>query len=72
MDVLAIASVLGHVGLGGDLAASNARKISRNVEGESAEFLHVHTAALAKVIVQVSDQGSPDDLHLQSGGQTIS
>ena len=72
MDVLAVASVLVHVGVGSDLAARNAREVSRNIEGKSAEFLHVHTAALAKVIVQVSDQGPPDDLHLQSGGQTIS
>ena len=65
VDVLAIVALLCHVGVGGDLAASDARKVRHNIKSEGTELLHVHTLALTQVVVQVGNQGSPDDLQLQ-------
>ena len=69
MDVLALTTIGSHVRFGCDLSASNLGKFSRDVEGEGTELLHVDAFALAEVLVEVGDEGPPDDLHLRLGLQ---
>ena len=64
VDMLAFGTLSSHVRVSSDLTLSNAWKVSINIKGESTEFLHVDALALAKVVVQVSNEGSPDDLQL--------
>ena len=64
MDVLALLTIHVHVRIGSDLSLGDLWKFRHNVECESAELLNVNAFASAKRVVQVRDQGSPDDLHL--------
>ena len=65
MNVLAFLTLVVHVRISSDLPLGDLWKLRHNVECESAELLNVNTFASAKRVVQVRDQGSPDDLHLQ-------
>ena len=65
MDVLALLTFHVHVRIGSDLSLGDLWQLSHNVECESSELLNINAFASAQRVVQVSDQGSPDDLHLQ-------
>ena len=65
MNVLAFLTLHVHVRISSDLPLGDLWKLRHIVECESAELLNVNTFARAKRVVQVRDQGSPDDLHLQ-------
>lgn len=67
VDVLALLTIHVHVRIGSDLSLRDLWKFRHNVECESAELLNVNAFARAKRVVQVRDQGSPDDLHLRFG-----
>ena len=65
VNVLALAALSCHVRGGCDLALRDPWQVRHDVKSESTEFLHVDALALAEVLVQISDEGPPDDLHLQ-------
>ena len=64
MDVFAFLSFCVHVGVGSDLALRDLRQLSNDIEAECTELLDVDTLASTQRVVQVGDQGPPDDLHL--------
>ena len=66
VNVLALSTLLSQVRVGCDLATGDARKVCLNIKGEGTELLHVYTLALTQVVVQVGNQGSPDDLQLHA------
>jgi len=68
--VLAGCALSAHVGVSGDLATRDVWQVGLDVESKCTELLHVHTLASAEVVIEVSDEGSPDDLHLRRRGRT--
>ena len=47
-----------------DLSLGNLGQLSINVEGKCTKFTNVDGVALAKSVIEVGDESSPDDKHL--------
>ena len=57
-------TVLIQTWLRGDLSTGDSGELRLDIKGKGTEFLDVDTLASAQVVVQVSDERSPDQLHL--------
>ena len=66
MGVLAGGTLRVHIGVSRDLASGNLWQLSLDVEGEGTKLLDIDTLASTELVVQVGDEGPPDDLHLRN------
>ena len=62
--MFALLSISRHIRVCTDAALRNLGQLGLNVEHEGSELLDVDALALAKLVVKIRDQGSPDNLHL--------
>ena len=70
--MLAGCALIAHIGVGGDLATRDVWQVGLDVESEGTKLLHVYALASAEVVIEVGDEGPPDDLHLsRSGKETV-
>ena len=71
MNVLAFSSLGKQVDVCVGRLVRKLGQLRRDVKREGAEVANVHALALTQVVVQVGDQGSPDDQHLCLGLQRL-
>jgi hypothetical protein len=62
VNVLAISSLGGHIGVNVDLAAhGNLGELSLDIKGEGTEFADVNGSSGTELVIHVLDEGSPDN-----------
>jgi len=64
VDVLSLLSLSEDINLWANLSLSNLWELSLNVECKSSELFNIDTSTSSNIVIQVLDQGFPDNDHL--------